>query len=113
MAEHPLVAAMEGMGREERVAYAWEMLGRIAAELARRNPDAAEVFGEALTHSAREEKADHMHGLGVATSISLFTGNLEMRAGELDRYIAGEEPGAGYVEVVVPLPLDEWVEGTG
>lgn len=104
MNEHPLVAAMEGMDAEERLAYAWAMLGRLAAELARRNPDAAEVFGAALGRSAREEKAQHIHGLGVATSISLFTGNLEMRAGELDRYIAGESPGAGYVEAVIPVP---------
>jgi hypothetical protein len=109
--DHPLVKAMETMGREERAAYAWEMMGRIARELARRNPDAAEMFGDALSHSAREEKADHIHGLGVATGISLFTGRLEMRAGELDRYIDGKPAGDGYEEVVIPLPLDDWVTG--
>lgn len=75
-----------------------EAMGR---ELARRNPAGAEVMGKAMLAGARAETTPR--GLGVATGINLLIHNLEMRAGELDRYIDGAAPGDGYVEVIIPL----------
>lgn len=95
-----LARETEGMSEKERLAY---MLDALARAMARRNPDAAEMFGDALGTAARAEKVDHIDGLGVVTRISLFAGTLEMRGGELDRYIDGEPPGDGYEEVVIPL----------
>lgn len=74
-------------------------IAALAAGMVAANPDAAEELGGLLSRAARSVKVGHIHGLGVATRISLVTGRLEMRAGVLDRYIAGEAPGNGYMEV--------------
>ena len=73
-----------------------QKLQLIARELARRNPDAAEVLGEELTTAAAIEKTPM--AFGVSTRINHLTHQLEMRAGDLQAGYVEKRPGADYVE---------------
>lgn len=73
-----------------------QKLQLVARELARRNPDAAEVLGEELTTAAAVQKTPIR--FGVSTRLNGVTGQLEMRAGDLQAGYVEKRPGADYVE---------------
>lgn len=80
-----------------------QVMKNFADYYASRNADVAEELGEALVRSARREKVGGGGLMGIVLRISYDTGLLEMRAGNLEAYIDGEEPGRSYTETVVAL----------
>lgn len=80
-----------------------QKLQLIARELARRNPDAAEALGEELVVASAIAKTPMQ--FGVSTRINGVTGQLEMRAGDLQGGYVEKRPDADYVEHKIDLDL--------
>lgn len=54
-------------------------LDALAAELAARNPDAAEELARRMAHHATQRK--RVRGFGISIHINAITGRLELRTG--------------------------------